>query len=356
MRRITRRDDKEYVIDGLFLTQKMTGTQRYACEITRELDNIAEGSKITILTPKSTTKFPKYKNIKIVQFGNHKGILWQQVDLARYLMENKGIGIFLNNVFPLSYKNGIIAIHDVCYKENPQFYSSIRDKLSMWWHRLNYWMAAHSDMIIVTVSDFSKSKISKYYKVESNRIKVVYSSWQHINRMAESKNVFEKWPALKEKDYYFTMSSLEINKNFQWILQVALNNPSNTFVIAGGGKLKGAAARRGFSDLKNVHFLGYISDEEAKTLMTNCKAFLFPTLYEGFGLPPLEAVACGCKQIIVSDTPCMHEIYGEYATYIDVQDCRLPKTNMYASSELLNRYSWKNSAKILYDIISGSEN
>lgn len=344
----------KYVIDGLFLTQRITGTQRYSYELTCELDKLVKKGDIKILVPNSASNLPKYENIEVVRYGKHQGIMWQQIDLAHYLRKNKKQGIFFNNVLPLTYPHGIITIHDVCYKANPQFYSSLRDKLSMLWHRLNYWRAAHSNMIILTDSEFSKSEIIKYYDVDPKRIQIIYCGWQHINRTDFSQNTFEKYNYLKPNEFYFSMSTLGANKNFKWILYAAKNNPDETFAIAGGGKLKGAAEAAGFSSLPNVHFLGYVSDEDAKTLMANCKAFLFPTFYEGFGIPPLEAIACGCKQIIVSDTPCMHEIYGDCAEYID------PYNNIYSllnskyvmiDTQLLKKYSWKKSAEEFIDLL-----
>ena len=88
--------------------------------------------------------------------------------------------------------------------------------------------------------------------------------------------------------------------------------------ILAEGKVAAEAERLGLADLPNVLYLGYVSDGAAKALMAHCKAFLFPTLYEGFGIPPLEAAACGAPQIIVSDTPCMREVYGPCAAYIDL--------------------------------------
>lgn len=339
----------EYVIDGLFLTQRITGTQRYAYEIVGELDKLIEKNRLQILVPTWLDKLPKYHNIEIIKYGNHKGIIWQQIDLIRYLKKNKKQGIFLNNVFPLLYPHGVITIHDVCYKVNPQFYCSLRDKLSMLWHRLNYWRAAHSDMKILTVSEFSKSEIIKYYSVSPERISVTYNGWQHMNGTNFANDTFEEYNFLSPGNYYFSMSTLGANKNFRWILHAAKNNQDTVFAIAGGGKLKGAAEAEGFVDLPNIHFLGYVSDEDAKTLMANCKAFLFPTLYEGFGIPPLEAVACGCKQIIVSDTPCMHEIYGDNAVYIDPIDYKKANfcfnNDFCNTDELMNKYSWHSSAQ-----------
>lgn len=125
--------------------------------------------------------------------------------------------------------------------------------------------------------------------------------------------------------------------------------------IAGGGSLAAEAERLGLADLPNVLYLGYVSDGAAKALMAHCKAFLFPTLYEGFGIPPLEAAACGAPQIIVSDTPCMREVYGPCAAYIDLTanpgdvDDVTPATAPTAA--LLEKYSWDKSAERLLQIL-----
>ena len=88
--------------------------------------------------------------------------------------------------------------------------------------------------------------------------------------------------------------------------------------------------------------------------MANCKAFLFPTLYEGFGIPPLEAVACGVPRIVVSDTPCMHEIYGENAEYLNPRDyqvrLQMPLNRQEVNSNL-KKYSWKESAEKLKTLL-----
>lgn len=345
----------KYVIDGLFLTQRMTGTQRYSFELTNELDKLIDKGELEILVPLSAENIPEYKNITVVRYGKHNSIAWQQIDLANYLRKNKKQGIFLNNILPLCYPHGIITVHDVCYKANPCFYSSMRDKLSMLWHRLHYFFAAHSKMLILTVSDFSKSEIIKYYKVDANRIKVIKNGWQHMDNIIAAEDTFERYSFLKSKNYFFSMSSLEANKNFKWILYAAKNNPDSVFAIAGGGKLKGVAEAGAFVDLPNVHFLGYVSDEDAKTLMRDCKAFLFPTLYEGFGIPPLEAISTGAAAI-VSDASCMREIFGDSVHYVDpynsdVDFDEIMKQGIAPCQHLLEKYSWEKSAEKLWEII-----
>ena len=88
--------------------------------------------------------------------------------------------------------------------------------------------------------------------------------------------------------------------------------------------------------------------------MANGKAFVFPTMYEGFGLTPLEAVSCGALRIVVSDTPCMHEVYGDNAEYIDQTDyknAKIAENGKLVSKELLEKYSWKKSAEKLLSLM-----
>lgn len=99
--------------------------------------------------------------------------------------------------------------------------------------------------------------------------------------------------------------------------------------------------------------LGYVSDEEAKTMMRDCKAFLFPTFYEGFGIPPLEAMSAGAKNIYVSDTAVMHEIFEDSVQYINPTKYNfvLKKDKIINSEDILAKYSWKKSAILLKRMI-----
>ena len=101
--------------------------------------------------------------------------------------------------------------------------------------------------------------------------------------------------------------------------------------------------------------------EEAKTLMRDCKAFLFPTIYEGFGIPPLEAFSCGCDRIVVSDTEVMHEIFGDTVYYIDpkkfnVDLQNIPKIVEVSKMKTLNKYSWVLSSRKLKVCIDNAIN
>ncbi|MDD4851262.1 MAG: glycosyltransferase, partial [Gemmiger sp.] len=192
------------------------------------------------------------------------------------------------------------------------------------------------------------------YHIPPEKIAIVPSAWQHMQRVEAAGDIAAKWPALKPGEYYFSMSNLLKNKNFPWVLQAAKNSPDAVFAIAGGGSLQAAAGELGLNGLPNVQYLGYVTDAEAKALMAGCKAFLFPTLYEGFGIPPMEAIACGAPRVVVSDTPCMREVYGAHADYIDLATNRGDLTKItpgHHAEAVLAKYSWAASAKTLYSLL-----
>ena len=128
------------------------------------------------------------------------------------------------------------------------------------------------------------------------------------------------------------------------------------FVIAGIINEDVFSTGLGFECPSNMQLLGYISDAEAKTLMRDCKAFLFPTFYEGFGLPPMEAYSAGAKCAVVSNTEVMHEIYGDAVIYINPNNYSVDLSKVACINhdkilDILGKYSWKKSASDLYEIL-----
>ena len=104
---------------------------------------------------------------------------------------------------------------------------------------------------------------------------------------------------------------------------------------------------------KVVLYVG-LTDEENKALMQNCKAFLFPSRYEGFGIPPLEAAACGAD-ICISSASCLPEIFGDCAHYFDPDDVQVDLAALCMepaapAEKLLEKYSWDRSAKQWLDL------
>lgn len=338
------------VINGKFCSHTTTGVQRYAREIVTALDKIAETDfEIILAVNKQAKNLPELHNIKIMTIGRLGGVLWEQISLPFYILRRKALCVNLCNMAPILTPH-IITIHDVSYKVNKSFFSK---KFTIWYN-LVFGLIINRIKQIFTVSEFSKKEICCAYKKNFDNIIVTYNGWQHMEKISESDSALEKY-GLQKDGFYFAMSSLAPNKNFCWIALAARNNPEYTFAVSGAVNKKVFGSIFDFEIPKNLKFLGYVSDEEAKSLMQSCKAFLFPTFYEGFGIPPLEAISLGAKAI-VSDASCMREIFGDSVCYIDPNDPdidldELIKTPVENAESVLKKYNWKSSAQIIYKII-----
>lgn len=339
----------KYVINGKFLSQRMTGVQRLQIEMIQALDKIVEkDDDIVLLVPPNAKKL-QLDHIKVVQYGKKTGIIWEQVSLLWYQLKNHAIGVNLGNVAPI-LKPGIVCVCDMNAKVNPQFYSA---KYRIW-NNLQFFHIFHRAKKVITISEFSKKEIQRIYHCKDSFITVIPCAWQHYNRVNCDNDIMDK-AKLKRGEFFFALSSMAPNKNFNWIIENAKKNPDQIYVIAGMQK-KDIYGEKGSNQLaQNVKYLGYISDEEAKALMSNCKAFIFPTFYEGFGMPPLEALSAGAK-VIVSDIECMHEVFGQGAVYVNPNDSNVNLDEQLQKVTqdrrvVLARYSWDKSARMLYQIL-----
>ena len=339
---------KKLIINGRFLSQQITGVQRVAHELVRELDKLVESEniEIVILAPKNIMFENLYKNIKIKKVGYLTGILWEQLELPFYSIKEKGILINLGSVAPI-INTGIVDIHDISFRVNPQFFS----KKFSWYYRVLIWILVRTSKKIITVSEFSKQEIIKYYKVPKEKIEVIYNSWEHILRIKEDITILKRFN-LEKKNFYLAVSSVAPNKNFKYIIELAKLYPEKNFVIVGKKNIK-VFGEFGIENLKNLVWCGYVSDKELKALYMTCKGFIYPSFYEGFGLPPLEAMGCGCEEVYVSNTSCLPEIFGQDVLYLNpykIEKVLNEKKESENRVSIIGKYSWKKSLNKLIEV------
>ena len=345
----------KYAINGRFVVRKLTGQERFASELLRELDKICVKDEFVLVVPEYATTLPDYKNIKIVKYGRVKSHFWEQINLYRYCKKHHLVSVNLTSTCPL-LDSGIVCCHDAAtYEIRDLLTQNIYGKLSQVWHLWMLNAVRRTNYPIITVSNYSKARLSRYMKVPESRFHVISNAWQHYERVAEDDSIFGKLPkGYNRGEYFLALSSLSPQKNFIWIKEVAKRNPEKRFVIV--GKSEGIA-KLGISELQenNIHFTGYLADAEIKSLMKGCRAFIHPAVYEGFGIPPIEALSCGAE-LIVSTATCLPEVYGNSAHYIDpynydVNLDEILKQPVAPASEVLDRYSWANEAKKLLALL-----
>lgn len=346
----------KYCINGRFLTRRVTGVDRYARELVKRLDRYFGINEAVILLPGNCEPidWEPTENIVLQKYGKLSGAMWEQFDLPRYTRKRNLLTVNLCNTGPL-FSPGIVCLHDMNVRANPAFW----DWKFRYYYLLLFSCITRRAKAVVTVSHFSESEILHYYPNAIGKIAVIPNAWQHVERVQEDSLALSKY-GLESKGYYFALSSLAPSKNLKWIAETAKLNPSCVFAVAGGINTN-VFGDRDIPKADNVKYLGYVSDGEAKYLMANCKAFLYPTLYEGFGIPPMEAMAVGASRVIVSDIPCMHEIYGDSVAYLDPftpqQNLDEIKANsVEAYKEVLNSYSWDLSACRLFELLASCLN
>lgn len=336
-------------INGRFLSQKITGVQRFAIETTKQLAKVVkeENKEISIFCPYDSNLeiLSHISNIHIKIIGKNNGYYWEQIELARYCKKNNIKGLLnLCNLAPILLKENNIVIHDIRFLQKPKEFSFLYRNLIRLFTKINVKKAKN----IFTVSNFSAHSIKEYYNVRD--VTTVYSGADHIRSNFDIQN---------SEDYYLSVGSLEPNKNFKYILEYAKTHPECRFKVVGG---KGRAfANVDYEKITNVEFLGYVSDEQLNILYSKAKGFIFPSLYEGFGLPPMEAIALGTKVVYASDIEVLHEVYGTILTYFDpknIKSLELAMKNPHIITKeekeiLLKKYTWKKTAQIIYEKIKG---
>jgi glycosyltransferase involved in cell wall biosynthesis len=349
---------KKIVINGDFFFRKITGIERLAYEITVRLDRLIQPNEIAILIPSNTPNVPLYKNIEVIRYkkfnsSRHSHIWWQMFPLQYYFLTHRKYMIldFENTCLP--FAPGIVFLHDIYCKFFPEDFTSLRDKIVRWYNQWQYWFISKKAKRIITVSQFSKQQIIDAYQADPEKISVIFNGWDHFRHILPDYGIFKEYSELTQKPFYFSLGSLSKRKNLSWIVEYASKHQDMIFAIS-GTELPTAQAHITVS-LSNIILLGYLNDEKVKALMSECKAFIQPSYYEGFGIPPLEALSCGAK-IIVSNAASLPEIYGNTAHYINpfntnVDLDALLQEPVEPPDRILQKYTYDTAAHQVYELI-----
>lgn len=342
-----------FAINGAFLTRPTTGLERFARETLRELDRLVPRGRLVLLVPPSvpSDELGFLRNIVVRRCGCFSGVLWEQLSLpfaARRLRMNV---LSLTNTVPL-LRPGIACLHDVFYITHAdQFRKSLAGRLSMLWHRFHYKAIVCGKKVVYTVSEYSKRQIRDVLGVDERRILVLGNGWEHIRRIAGDEGVFTRYPDIRRGDYFFVLGNRSPYKNLAWIVAAARKFPVEQWVVTGRRPRSTTDAE---IPLPNVIYTGYLSDGEVKALLDGCRAFVHPSLDEGFGIPPLEALALG-RPVLAARAACLPEIFKKAVHWIDQPNeydgpdpIVLLQGDVSGAEEILSTHTWARVAGRLW--------
>jgi len=352
------------VINSSFLVQKLRGVNRYAVEISKELKLFMPDIKF--IAPKTVIKnnYTEEINPEIyenkIKISTKQVTPWEQFELTTYLRQNKNpLLVNLTNTAPVFYKNQIITIHDLMFMRNPKWYT----RKHYYFYKYLFNGIAQNSLKVITVSECSKRDLIKYFNISENKIEIIHNavSQEFINLATAN---FEN----KYGDYILAVSSLDPRKNFERLIRafnkLKLKNIKLVIVGDEGTLYKKETFKYLIKDNPDVVFTGYVTDDELAGLYKNAKLFVFPSLYEGFGIPPLEAMACNCPTI-VSNAASIPEVCADASYYVDpnsidsiakgiyevINDKTLQDELRQKGAERVKKFSWEDSARKIAEII-----
>lgn len=313
------------LIDLTSLSYHISGIERYALCISEEM--VKQDLENEYLLVFRNEIFNSFMDLidgnrvrATVLHGNNK-LLFREIRLARYVNSaDVDVKLFLAFTSPLFVRrNGVInTIHDVGIWDFP----NALDFLHRMYFRIGCRKSVSVSDVVLTVSKFSKSRICDVFKIDNKKVQVAYSA--PSEKVVEQNNRFEY---VKEKyhlpnKYIMSLSTMEPRKNqkllFQSFSDVA-DCVDYDLVLVGRAGWNIDEIISDYSANSRIHITGFVDDEDVACIYKNAMCFVFPSLYEGFGLPPIEALSLGTS-VISSDAASMPEVLREQAIFFKSND------------------------------------
>lgn len=347
-----------FAINGRFYAQPVTGVQRYAREIVSELDGLLsrQGARARVILPPAVAALPAFATIEPCRAGRASGHLWEQAILP---IRAGAPLLNLCNTGPLSLRRQIVCMHDTNVFDEPSSYSPSFRAL----YRVLLPGLAKRGAVITSVSRFSAHQLAQRLGIAPHSITVMYNGHEHVFRWnAAASDLSARLRGVRP--FVLLLGSRARHKNVAFILRQAeaLDALGIDLIVAGGyaaifSPTESVRAR-------NIHSLGFVTDDDLAWLYAHALCLAFPSRSEGFGLPLLEAMTLGCP-VIAANQSCLPEICGDAALLAGPDDApawlahvRTLVASPDLRAELRGRglerakaFSWRNAAQSYLDLL-----
>jgi len=350
------------VINGRFLTQPMTGVQRFAFEAIKAIDALIGSGDyasldghIEILAPSGARAY-SLRHIPVRHCGIGRGYFWEQIELPLHTR-----GRFLVNLCilgPLLLRHQMVVVHDATVRAFPRNFSpSFRAVYNFLIPNL-----CRRSQCAVTVSEFSRRELGKWYGLDDGRMPVCFEGGDHLADVSPDRSIVERLGLAGRK--FFLTVGIGRNKNVENLIE-AFHRAAlpDTALVLTGKRYGWNSGIISPANMDGVIQAGHVDDAELRALYERALALTFPSRYEGFGLPPIEAMTCGCP-VIISTQPALVEVAGDAALQCGPDDvdalaglmCRvhddagLRIKMIEAGRARAAQFTWRSTARILLDL------
>lgn len=352
-----------------------TGTEHYSLYIIQELTRLFENALFRIYLPRAFPpefKLPKNTQIKIIPFPR----FWSQIRLSLEVKLHPPDVLFEPaHTIPVLHSHPVVVtLHDLGFKYFPELYTPFE----RFYHNFSMdFSACHANKIIA-VSQATAKDLVKFYPESASKIKVIYHGYDKEHFFPDKEGLIP--PQIKQyQPYFYFIGRIERKKNIAFLIDVFAKFKEKTkskvkLVLAGRPGYGFPEIKEKIENLpvtikKDIILLGYLKEKEASLWMRNADIFLFPSLFEGFGMPLLEAMATGVP-LIASNVTSIPEVVGEAGILLSPHNkekwlASIEKIldNSHLKQKLiekgLNRakkFSWQKAAKETYQVIREAAN
>jgi glycosyltransferase involved in cell wall biosynthesis len=352
--------------NGKFFGTEPTGVHRVAEQLIAATDALiaeqsGQGADYALVI-RNSVKVPSYRKIMCVQESPlvrrmHR-IAWEQTYLP--LARRKDFILNLCNLGPLFHRDSATLIHDAQVYSAPESYS-LSFRL---WYKFLFFFIGRRHRLIVTVSEFSRKELVHYGVASADKIVVVHNGCDHVLQIRPDEGQLATLK-LTPGRYVLALANTQKHKNIAILLKAfAKPEMKDVALVLFGGAKQADFENLGHVVPPNVRFAGRISDPELVGLMVNAGALAFPSLTEGFGLPPLEAMALGCP-VVAAPFGALPEVCGEAALYADpfdadawslkirsaLDDAAVRQSLVSAGRRQAGIFTWKQAARNLFEAV-----
>jgi glycosyltransferase involved in cell wall biosynthesis len=356
------------------IKQHKTGVEWYAYHVIEDLVKIDTANQFVLYCDKTPDawlkKIGERPNVKIKRLGWPLKYFWTQGRLSLEMLLRAPDILFISaSAMPVIHpENTVVAIHDVGFMAYPQSYGHWQ----RWYQKFSTRFTVKYAAKIITISEFSQREIIKYFKADERKISVTYLGYdkERFNGDVETRHA----SSLRKKyditpPYFLFVGRLEHKKNILGLIKAfSLLSHEVQLVLAGSpgyGWLEAEKIIKEKNLQSDIVVTGYVPEADLPALYRGATALVFPSFYEGFGLPILEAFASGTP-VICSNAASLPEVAGAAALYVEPNNIKaladamtqvlthetLRRELTYKGREQVERFLWEKCGRELAEVFT----